>query len=190
MNTPLMNSPLMSVPWAVVIVASAVAVTVDVRSRRIPNKLTGPLLLGGLVWGLLSGGTDGLWQAFGGMAVAGVPFILLWLIGGGGAGDAKMMLALGSWLGTEHAFIAAIAVALAGAILSLVYAKAHRRLLRALANTAWMIVTLPFVLLGPGRLQDRQKLLPGSSDQPLKTPYSVAMLAGTVAAAGWVLWIN
>jgi hypothetical protein len=49
-----------------------------------------------------------------------------------------------------------------------------------------MTLTLPFVVLGPGRLQERQKILPPSGDRPLKTPYSVAMLAGTCAAAMWV----
>jgi len=56
----------------------------------------------------------------------------------------------------------------------------------SLLNTAWMTLTLPLVLLGPGRLQERQKLCPPSGDRPLKTPYSVAMLAGTCAAAMWV----
>ena len=134
----------------------------------------------------MTGGFAGLGEAFGGMAIAGLPFFLLWMIGGGGAGDAKMMFAIGTWLGIDNGFIAAVSVGVAGGILSLAYAVGHGRLLISLLNTAWMMLTLPFVVLGPGRLQERQKLLPPSGDQPLKTPYSVAMLAGTCAAAMWV----
>jgi Flp pilus assembly protein protease CpaA len=172
--------------WIVVIAACCYAVTIDVRVRRIPNALTFPLWGAGIAWWLITGGFAGLGEAFGGMAIAGLPFFVLWMIGGGGAGDAKMMFAIGTWLGIDNGFIAAVSVGVAGGILSLAYAVGHGRLLISLLNTAWMTLTLPLVLLGPGRLQERQKLCPPSGDRPLKTPYSVAMLAGTCAAAMWV----
>jgi len=172
--------------WVVVIAACGGACSVDVRCRRIPNLLTVPLCLTGLLCSLIAGGWSGLGDSFTELLIAGLPFFVLWMIGGGGAGDAKMMFAIGAWLGTSDAFIAAIAVGLAGGILSLIYAGTHKRLAAALANTTWMMFTLPFVLLGPGRFSDRQKLVPASADGPLKTPYSLAMLAGTAAAAAWV----
>jgi Flp pilus assembly protein protease CpaA len=171
--------------WCVVIAGCCVAAAIDVYCRRIPNKLTGPLLFIGLLWWMFHGEFG---SSLSGMAVAGLPFFVLWMMGGGGAGDAKMMLALGAWLGTDRAFFCAIAVGIAGGILSLIYAGAHRRLKFALANTGWMILSMPFVVLGPGRLLDRQKLMPASADKPLKTPYSLAMLAGTCALAGW-MWV-
>jgi prepilin peptidase CpaA len=171
--------------WAVVIAACCAAVSVDIRVRRIPNKLTFPLWLAGILWWVATSQLSGLGETFGGMAIAGLPFLLLWIIGGGGAGDAKMMFAIGAWLGITNAFYATVAVGIAGGILSLGYALGHGRLFNSLANTAWMTLTLPFVLLGPGGISERQKLVPPTAEK-LKTPYSVAMLAGTCAAAIWV----
>ena len=176
------------VAWFVVIAACAVAVSVDVRRRCIPNKLTLPLWTAGIIVGLFHNGLGGLGESLGGMAIAGLPFFLVFMIQGTGAGDAKMMFAIGAWLGIRDAFLATVAVGVAGGVLSLLYALGHGRLMITLMNTAWMTVTLPLVVLGPGRLQDRRRLIPASGDQPLKTPYSVAMLAGTCAAATWV-WI-
>ena len=171
--------------WAVVIAACCVAVSVDVRVRRIPNKLTFPLWLAGILWWCATAGLHGMGETFGGMAIAGLPFLLLWIIGGGGAGDAKMMFAIGAWLGIDHGFLAAVCVGVAGGILSLAYALGHGKVLNSLANTAWMTLTLPFVLLGPGGISERQKLVPPTAEK-LKTPYSLAMLGGTCAAAVWV----
>ncbi len=60
---------------------------VDLRTRRIPNALVLPVLLSGLVWRLA--------QAHWEVAVACVGLYLLWLTGLlGGAGDAKLLMAL------------------------------------------------------------------------------------------------
>src|SRR5688500_2693286 len=72
-----------TIRWSVVIAACCYAVTVDVRVRRIPNTLTFPLWLAGIGFWLVTGGFAGLGEAFGGMAIAGLPFLLLWMIGGG-----------------------------------------------------------------------------------------------------------
>jgi prepilin peptidase CpaA len=88
----------MTFPWMVATTATIVALFTDVRHFRIPNLLTGPLLLSGLVyaWGLH--GLPGLFSSGAGV-VAGFIFLLpLYLIGGMGAGDVKLMGALGAWL--------------------------------------------------------------------------------------------
>lgn len=84
----------------------AAAVT-DSRFRRIPNKLTMPMFLCGLVFQI---GFNG-WSGDGSLGGAGLQsallaflvgfgtLFLLWMIGGGGGGDVKLMGALSVWLG-------------------------------------------------------------------------------------------
>lgn len=79
----------------------------DMRFRRIPNKLTFPMFLLGLVYQI---GFNG-WSGDGSLSGAGLQSALLaflagfgtlfvlWLVGGGGGGDVKMMGALSVWLG-------------------------------------------------------------------------------------------
>ena len=64
MMTTLFHHEWLALQWSVVIGASLVGAAFDLRSRRIPNWLTFPVLLAGLVtacfWGGWAGLADGL----------------------------------------------------------------------------------------------------------------------------------
>jgi prepilin peptidase CpaA len=162
-----MSSPV-ALNWLVVLAAASYATATDLRSRRIPNHLTFPLFAAGLLWPLLRGeGGLGVLDAVLGTLVAGLPFFLLWCVGGTGEGDAKLMIAIGAWLGLDNAMVVALSVAVAGGVLSIAWARRYGRLAALLGNTARLMVALP----------------PGAQEKPLKAPYGVAILAGTLAAA-------
>ncbi|MDI6451681.1 A24 family peptidase [Anaerobaca lacustris] len=114
-----------SFQWGIAIAASLVAAVSDVRSRRIPNALTVPVLASGLVFSLIAGGLSGLGDSLLGCVVMGVPYVLLFLLGGG-AGDAKMMGALGAWLGFRSGVTALVAVAIIGGVFGLLRMLADR----------------------------------------------------------------
>lgn len=82
-----------------VVIFTLIAMVSDVRTRRLPNWLTVPAFVGGLVFHLVTGGLGGLGTAALGFAVGFSALLVLWLIGGGGGGDVKLMGALGAWLG-------------------------------------------------------------------------------------------
>ncbi len=76
-----------------------IAVIIDVRVRRIPNWLTVSAFALGVVFHTVAHGWSGLWFSMAGFAVGFAILYVLWLIGGGGGGDVKLMGAVGAWSG-------------------------------------------------------------------------------------------
>src|SRR5262245_51807698 len=124
----------MNVPfWAAIpaLTLAALAARADVRTRKIPNRLTFPAMLLGLATHLVLGGPAGLWSALAGMAIAGVVLIPGWLMKWMGAGDVKLMAAAGAWLAFPHAAFAMLASLVAGGVIAAVVAI-RRGVLRAM----------------------------------------------------------
>ena len=71
----------------------------DWRTRRIPNRLTIPVFFLGLAYQIGFNGLAGLADAGLGFAIGFGTLFVLWMIGGGGGGDVKLMGALSTWLG-------------------------------------------------------------------------------------------
>ena len=109
--------PNVSVALAVVVLAMAV----DVRSRRIPNLITGTgVLLGLLFWY----GSNGWSGALLGLAGAGVSPVLLVVLRAGhrpGMGDLKLIAAVGSLLGPTGGVITALASAAVGGLVAIAW---------------------------------------------------------------------
>ncbi|WP_254511049.1 prepilin peptidase [Anatilimnocola floriformis] len=85
----------------VVLVAGFItaAAFTDYRTRKIPNWLTVPTAVLGLLYHSFAPNGFGPWMALAGFAIGFGLLLLPWLLGGGGMGDVKMLAALGSWLG-------------------------------------------------------------------------------------------
>ena len=75
------------------------AAVCDLRSRKIPNKMTAPMCVAGIVYQVAFFGLDGLWTALLGFAAGFGILFVLWMIATAGGGDVKLMAALGTWLG-------------------------------------------------------------------------------------------
>lgn len=91
-------------------VACLIAAGTDLWKFKVYNALTLPALAGGLIASGLSGGWGGL-AASGLGALTGFGLLVAFFaMGGVGAGDVKLLTALGAWLGpslTLHVFLAA-----------------------------------------------------------------------------------
>lgn len=79
----------------------------DIRERRIPNVLTFPFFFAGIVYQIvlcaMFGGS--VWQPVLGLLVAMGILGTMWIAGGTGAGDVKLMMALGVWLGLDKVLV-------------------------------------------------------------------------------------
>jgi len=104
---------------AVVILVVVLAAGWDLRSRRIPNGLVLPALAAGLVLNTISHGAQGLLASLGGAVLALLIFGLVYRLGGMGAGDVKLMAAVGALLALPAAMAALFASVAAGGIIAL-----------------------------------------------------------------------
>ena len=129
------------VPVLVLTVGLAAAVVIDVRTRRIPNWLTGSIA--GAGFGLaFGGGVVTPLQAALGMLTGLLLMMPGHLIGATGAGDVKLMAAVGTLLGPDLAFRAFLYSAMAGGVFALAVAM-RRGILTTTLQDASRLVTSP-----------------------------------------------
>jgi Flp pilus assembly protein protease CpaA len=171
--------------WGAVIGASLAAAACDVTSRRIPNLLTGPFFLAGLVWAPLAGGLAGLADGLAASILLAAPFIFLFAFAGGGAGDAKLMGALGMWLGLRSGVAVLLAVVLSGLVLAVAFAVAKSWLRPALANVASITRVFVYTAFGNRNLAEARGLMPDVKEMHT-IPYGLAIFAGVCLAGGGI----
>ena len=106
----------------VVLVVGVVACITDVRSRKIPNILTFGAAACGLLFHLAVAGLPGLVTAAGGWATGVALFLPFFLLRGMGAGDVKLLAALGAWLGPMQTIWLALFASMAGGLMALIVA--------------------------------------------------------------------
>lgn len=163
------------------VLLSLIAGWTDLRSRRIPNWLTVPGLVVGVVANTVFSGKSGLISSLIG-ALVGLglllPFVLLRSLG---AGDWKLAGALGAFAGRElliHLLIGSIFVAGFMAVALIVYKGRVRQTVR---NIGHILVSLITFQLPGARV---------SLDNPdaLKVPYGVALALTVVLYAVAHVW--
>ena len=125
---------------AAVIAIAAVAVFCDVRTRRIPNALTFGAALAAFAFAAATSGVSGLGAAAGGWVTGAALFFPFFALRGMGAGDVKLLAALGAWLGPVETIWLAMFAAMAGGVLGIAVAIARGYLSTALRNV-WLIFT-------------------------------------------------
>jgi len=157
-----------------VIALVALATRADVQARRIPNVLTGPALLLGVLVHLGLGGAAGAGNALLGAVVAGAILLPGWLMGFMGAGDVKLMAAVGAWLGHPDGFVAAVAALIAGGLLAVVVAARRGVLKQALRNSMALGLAL---LTRKGSDPTSRPTTAG-----VRFPFAPAVLAGAIFA--------
>jgi len=161
------------------IAIAVVAVAWDITTRRIPNVLTfGAAIAALLVHGYLEGWT-GLGTPLLGWVVGAALFFPFFALCGMGAGDVKLLAAVGAWLGPVATVWVALYTGIAGGVMALVVAGLSGYLTQAFHNL--------FGLLMFWRIQGlRASDLTLSNHAGPRLAYAVPMLAGLVLT----LWLR
>jgi prepilin peptidase CpaA len=111
-----------SVAWWLAVVVLGVATFTDLRSRRIPNWLVLPYLLLGIAFSIWFHGWHGAVESLEGAGLALLIYGFLFWMGGMGAGDVKLCIAIGAWIGPTQLFVALVLTGLAGGAMALLWA--------------------------------------------------------------------
>ncbi len=101
-------SPLL-VQSLALIAFTSLAMGWDLRTRRIPNLLNVASLVLAIAFHVSLGGWAGCLFSLSGFATGFGILFILWLVGGGGGGDVKLMGAVGAWLGPQWTLMAFVA---------------------------------------------------------------------------------
>lgn len=170
----------MSVSWVAVASICALACGCDVRSRRIPNLLTLGAAAAAALFGLAVNGVAGIVTSLAGWAAGAALFFPLFALGGMGAGDVKLLAALGAWLGPTRVAWVAVYSALAGGVMALLISLVHGYTRQAIGNLR--------LLVGYWRLVG-VKPLPDLTIERVRGPrvaYALPITAGTLVT----LWLQ
>jgi prepilin peptidase CpaA len=164
------------------VVCAVFAAVWDLRTSRIPNRLTYTAMVAGLILRGAGGGWRGLVEGFAAGLLLGGIFLAFFLVRAMGAGDVKLMAAVGCFTGLRLGLVALLATALAGGVLALGYAVFRRRTMRTLRNVASLLRYHLIFKLQPHPEVNLQ------NPEAVRVPYAVAIATGTVYTLGQIIW--
>lgn len=166
------------VVFAPLVVMLVLAAAIDLRSRRIPNALTGMLALLGFMQSFTAAHTVTPGQSILGLLTGAALLSGLFAIGAIGGGDLKLLAAAGAWLGPRLTFQVFLVEAIVGMIIVLFTCAIHGRLRLLMNNSLLLATNIAHVnQLGAEHVQETGTKL-RSIDRPL--PYAVPILIATL----------
>lgn len=170
----------MTTPLTIVLlIILAIAVVMDLLYQKIPNALTLPAIIFGLVYHTYSTGLDGFLFSAGGSFLGLGVLLFFYLTGMMGAGDVKLMGAVGSMLGPAGVFKAFLFTAIVGGIYAIVILVFRREFMQFLKRI--------YSSLKLSALSGKPTLLPAHGEHKASPVlcYGVAIGTGTVISLFW-----
>jgi prepilin peptidase CpaA len=158
---------------ALLLATIVLAAIFDLRYRRIPNWLNLSAISLGFGSNILLFHLHGFLLSILGLGCALLIYVPLYLVRGMGAGDVKLMAAVGSIVGPWNWLWIFLATALLGGFVSLIYVVCRRRVQHTLLNLAFVVAELGHVRVPAGR----------DSRLDIRDPSALRMPHGAVIAA-------
>ncbi|WP_270181367.1 A24 family peptidase [Alkalihalobacillus sp. CinArs1] len=155
--------------FSILVVTLLLSFYTDIRSRKILNIVTFPAMLIGLVYHTVTQGLDGFLFSGAGLLVGLLLLFIPYLLGGMGAGDVKLLGAIGALTGVTFVFQSFIYTVLIGGLIGfiLLVRKIELKRLSPLYLFSFLF-----------------SLKSSQNDKPKITfPYGVAITVGTLCAS-------
>ena len=152
-----------------------IAVVSDIRFHKIFNWLTFPAMVVAVSYHSYMSGLQGLIFSVVGIFVGIGLLILFYFKGGMGAGDVKLMGAVGGMIGAKGVFVAFLCTALVGGIFAIVLLTLHGRLKETAKRYGTILKVLIFtwsLIYLPPEKEEKMPLM----------PYGVSIAIGTSLA--------
>lgn len=168
--------------------ALLVSLITDIKYRRILNIITLPAILFGIVYYTTTQGWNGFLFSGKGFLVGMGILLIPYLLGGMGAGDVKLMAAIGALTGTTFTMYAFFYIGLIGGIIALIMILKTKGLANSFKSFWYCIKSFfySFLLfrsnLGAMVINDDKQ-----NNSRIVFPYGVAIVLGTLCAfvLGW-----
>ena len=149
----------------------------DLKTNRIPNLITMPAVVLGLIINTYYFGLQGLGNSLLGTVVGTLLLIIPFAVGGIGAGDVKLLAAVGALNGLQFVFSSFLYSAVIGGIIASAILTVKGQLYYVLLN---ILVALQNVSFHIFKRREKQSFKPITVG--ISFPYGIAILLGTVAA--------
>jgi prepilin peptidase CpaA len=173
---------LAAVPVIVALAAVLVAAATDIWKFKVYNALTLPLLLSGLIY---HGWRLDLANSILGVLFGFAALIVLYVIGGMGGGDVKLMAAVGAWLGLKLTFYVFIASSLAAGVYALGLVVWNGRLRETMVNLHIMWLRLASVGRYLGAEDQVEREVRRSDRRSRIIPFAAMVAIGLIATILW-----
>lgn len=153
-----------------------VAAYIDGKELKVPNWITFPMVLAGIVYSTWVGGWAGLGASLLGMVVGLLCLLPLYSVGGMGAGDVKLMAGVGAWVGAKITFYAFCVSTVVGAVMAVIMVLYKRDVKKHYANTL-MIVNEWLDIRNPKKLSE---IAAERKPRMLLLPYGIPICIGSI----------
>lgn len=174
----MLNQPtLLAAGQVLLAILAIIAAVFDVRSRRIPNQLVLAGIVAGLAWNVFEYGLSGFARAGEGLGLGFILYFPLFLLRARGAGDVKLLAAIGTITGPGNCFWIFLLSAILGGIIALVIVMFRGRARKTILNMAWIVRDITH-WRAPYR---RSEELDVRTDKAMRLPHAASILAGVIA---------
>jgi prepilin peptidase CpaA len=159
-----------------IVVAAAVF---DLRFRRVPNWLTLSALFAGIGTNSFLFKGAGLLLSLEGLGLACLVYLPLYLLRGIGAGDVKLMAAIGAVVGPANWLLIFVLTAFLGGLTALLLAASKNRLRQTFNNIALILV----------RLRHGQAPYASTSELDVRTGQGMRLPHAVIIACGALMFL-